>query len=179
MQEIVPGVFLGPYSAAMKTKLDYLKQKGVTHVVCIRQDIEANFVKPNFPDHFSYLVLDVADLPTDNIIRHFPKVKAFIDDCLYKGGKVLIHGNAGISRSAALMIAFIMETHGLTYREAFLHVQHRRFCINPNEGFTQQLMEYEPIYLARFQARQNQLAEHSQGGVKRAHEDEAVDFMDT
>ena len=23
---------------------------------------------------FSYLVLDVADLPTDNIIKHFPKV---------------------------------------------------------------------------------------------------------
>ena len=34
-------------------------------------------------------------------------------------------------------------------RQAFHYVQQRRFCINPNEGFAQQLSEYEPIYKAR------------------------------
>ncbi len=34
-------------------------------------------------------------------------------------------------------------------RQAFYYVQQRRFCINPNEGFAQQLSEYEPIYKAR------------------------------
>ena len=33
MQEIVPGVFLGPYSAAQKTKLDVLLENGITHKV--------------------------------------------------------------------------------------------------------------------------------------------------
>lgn len=51
MQEIVPGVFLGPYSAAQKTKLDILLENGVTHIVCVRQDVEAHLIKPNFPDH--------------------------------------------------------------------------------------------------------------------------------
>lgn len=32
--------------------------------------------------------------------------------------------------------------------EAFTHVQARRFCVNPNEGFMAQLREYEPIYRA-------------------------------
>ncbi|CAH3122698.1 unnamed protein product [Porites lobata] len=163
----------------MNSKLEVLRQVGISHVVCIRQNIEANFVRPNFPQHFNYLVLDVADSLTENIITHFPKVKAFIDSCLNSGGKVLLHGNAGISRSAALMIAFIMETYGLTYREAFHYVQQRRFCINPNEGFVQQLMEYEPIYLANYQARTSGERLH-QGGVKRAHEDESKDeLMDT
>uniref|UniRef100_A0A8C4QJ39 Serine/threonine/tyrosine interacting protein n=1 Tax=Eptatretus burgeri TaxID=7764 RepID=A0A8C4QJ39_EPTBU len=140
MQEIVPGVYLGPYSAAMKSKLHVLESRGVTHVVCVRQDIEANFVKPNFPERFRYLVLDIADSPLENIIRYFPVTKDFIDDCLQAGGKALIHGNAGISRSAALVIAYIMETFGLKYREAFLYLQQRRFCINPNAGFVNQLL---------------------------------------
>uniref|UniRef100_A0A674HIV3 Serine/threonine/tyrosine interacting protein n=1 Tax=Taeniopygia guttata TaxID=59729 RepID=A0A674HIV3_TAEGU len=75
--------------------------------------------------------------------------KEFIDGSLQSGGKVLVHGNAGISRSAALVIAYIMETFGVKYRDAFTYVQERRFCINPNAGFVHQLQEYEAIYLAK------------------------------
>ncbi|TRY54299.1 hypothetical protein DNTS_021279 [Danionella cerebrum] len=144
MQEILPGLFLGPYSAAMKSKLSMLEKQGITHIVCVRQDIEANFIKPNFAHKFRYLVLDIADNPVENIIRYFPMTKEFIDGCLESGvhvvnvwhlsvaGKVLVHGNAGISR-----------------RDAFSHVQERRFCINPNVGFVHQLQEYEAIYLAK------------------------------
>ncbi|KAL3875089.1 hypothetical protein ACJMK2_038023 [Sinanodonta woodiana] len=149
MQEILPGIYLGPYAAAMKSKLLALQQNGISHIVCIRQAIEAHFVRPNFPDMFEYLVLDVADTVTENIIRYFPKVRDFVDKALKSGGKVLIHGNAGISRSGALMIAYVMEKHGLSYKEAYSYVQQRRFCVNPNEGFAQQLMEYEPMYKAR------------------------------
>lgn len=179
MQEIVPGVYLGPYSAATNSELHVLKQVGISHVICIRHEREAHYIRANFPEHFIYLVLNVADSTTENIIRHFPKVKAFVDSCLNSGGKVLLHGTAGISRSAALMIAFIMETYGLTYREAFHYVQQRRFCINPNEGFVQQLIEYEPIYLANYQAR-TAGERLNQGGVKRSFEDESRDdAMDT
>uniref|UniRef100_A0A3B4ZQ94 Serine/threonine/tyrosine interacting protein n=1 Tax=Stegastes partitus TaxID=144197 RepID=A0A3B4ZQ94_9TELE len=80
--EILPGLFLGPYSAAMKSKLPILQRHGITHIVCVRQDIEANFIKPNFPHTFRYLVLDIADNPVENIIRFFPMTKEFIDSCL-------------------------------------------------------------------------------------------------
>ncbi|KAM4744187.1 serine/threonine/tyrosine-interacting protein [Anableps anableps] len=149
MQEILPGLFLGPYSAAMKSKLPTLERHGITHIICVRQDIEANFIKPNFSHRFRYLVLDIADNPVENIIRFFPMTKEFIDSCLATEGKVLVHGNAGISRSAALVIAYLMETFGMKYRDAFSYVQERRFCINPNVGFVHQLQEYEAIYLAK------------------------------
>ncbi|XP_060274811.1 serine/threonine/tyrosine-interacting protein isoform X1 [Ovis aries] len=149
MQEILPGLFLGPYSSAMKSKLPILQKHGITHIICIRQNIEANFIKPNFQQLFRYLVLDIADNPVENIIRFFPMTKEFIDESLQSGGKVLVHGNAGISRSAAFVIAYIMETFGMKYRDAFAYVQERRFCINPNAGFVHQLQEYEAIYLAK------------------------------
>jgi len=178
MQEIVPGVFLGPYASAMKTKLDYLLSHNVSHVVCIRQSVEATFIRANFTDKIKYLVLDVADSVNENIIRHFPMVKEFVDECHRECGKALIHGNAGISRSAALVIAYVMEKYGLAYKEAFRHVQSKRFCINPNDGFAQQLQEYEPIYLARLTSQKGQSSQiHS--GSKRKFMDEESGEMDT
>uniref|UniRef100_A0A3Q3J1J1 Tyrosine-protein phosphatase domain-containing protein n=1 Tax=Monopterus albus TaxID=43700 RepID=A0A3Q3J1J1_MONAL len=152
MQEILPGLFLGPYSSAMKSKLPVLEGQGITHIVCVRQDIEANFIKPNFPHTFRYLVLDIADNPVENVIRFFPKTKEFIDSCLATGGKdgwmVVFTFHPQIA-NAALVIAYLMETFGMKYRDAFSHVQERRFCINPNVGFVHQLQEYEAIYLAK------------------------------
>ena len=52
MQEILPGLFLGPYAAAKKTQLEFLEGHGITHVVCVRQDNEKNIIKPNFEQHF-------------------------------------------------------------------------------------------------------------------------------
>ncbi|XP_060585668.1 serine/threonine/tyrosine-interacting protein B-like [Ruditapes philippinarum] len=145
MQEIIPGLYLGPYAAAMKSKKMSLQDHNITHIVCIRQAIEANFIRPNFPDLFIGIFFGKKPKPGPSGFR----MRDFIDGCYECGGKVLVHGNAGISRSAALVIGYIMEKYGLTYKNAYVYVQQRRFCINPNEGFSQQLMEYEPIYRAR------------------------------
>ena len=45
MQEIVPGLYLGPYAAAGKKNLGKLEQTGITHIICVRQEIEKNFIK--------------------------------------------------------------------------------------------------------------------------------------
>jgi len=169
MQEIVPNVFLGPYCVANKKRLDYLLGHGISHIICIRHPMEANIIKPNFLDRIKYLVLDIIDSPSDNIITFFPQIKQYIDEALQAGGKVLMHGNAGISRSATFMIAYLMETYGQTYRDAFFYVQQKRFCISPNDGFVRQLLEYEPIYLAKFQSR-NKNPEASSNGVKRSYD---------
>ncbi|XP_014251184.1 serine/threonine/tyrosine-interacting protein B-like [Cimex lectularius] len=149
MQEIVPGLFLGPYSSAMRSKLEELKSSGIKGIVCVRHSLEAQFIRPNFLDHFRYLILDIADSTSENIIQHFVTVRDFINEILESGGKVLVHGNAGISRSAALVLAYVMEKYGLEFKKAYDLVQQRRFCINPNVGFMFQLEEYEPIYKAR------------------------------
>ncbi|XP_075233813.1 serine/threonine/tyrosine-interacting protein-like isoform X2 [Lycorma delicatula] len=149
MQEIVPGVYLGPYSSAMRTMFQVLKEHGITHIICVREKIEAHFIRPNFPNDFRYLVLDIADNLTQSIIPYIIMAKDFIEESLLSGGKTLVHGNAGISRSAALVLGYIMQKYGLSLRRAFQVVQQKRFCINPNEGFMAQLSEFEPIYKAQ------------------------------
>ena len=90
--------------------------------------------------------------------------KEFIDGSLQSGGKVLVHGNAGISR-----------------RDAFAYIQEGRFCINPNAGFVHQLQEYEAIYLVKLTIQmmsplqtERSLSVHSgtTGSLKRTHEEE-------
>ncbi|XP_043284040.1 serine/threonine/tyrosine-interacting protein-like isoform X2 [Venturia canescens] len=185
MQEVVPGLYLGPYSSASRSKFESLLERGITHIVCVRQDIEAHFIRPNFPDKFKYLVLDIADSATENIIQHFQKVKAFIDEGLNSGGQVLVHGNAGISRSAALVLAYVMETYGLSQTRAYSIVSQRRFCINPNEGFMAQLREYEPIYQAQKTLRNGQQSSARQRSKRTIHQmdternEERCDAMDS
>ncbi|XP_015179112.1 PREDICTED: serine/threonine/tyrosine-interacting protein-like isoform X1 [Polistes dominula] len=170
MQKVIPGLYIGPYSAASRSKLESLLEHGITHIICVRQDIEAHFIRPNFPDKFKYLVLNIADTISENIIQHFKNVKEFIDEGINSGGQVLVHGNAGISRSSALVIAYLMETYGLSRTYAFTLLQRKRFCINPNSGFMAQLKEYEPIYKAQGTLRNNQQKSIKERGKRTIHQ---------
>lgn len=114
MQEIIPGLFLGSYSAAQRNSL---LENGISCIVCVQQEFETHFITPQTSDPaFIYLTLNIADKATENIIRFFPKVRQFIDDALANNRKVLVHGNSGNSRSAALILAYIMEKFGLSSR---------------------------------------------------------------
>jgi len=42
-----------------------------------------------------------------------------------------------------------METFEMDFQHAYTYVQNRRFCVCPNDGFLNQLKEYEPIFKAR------------------------------
>lgn len=161
MQEIIPGLFLGPYAAAGKSKLEELQRAGITHIVCVRQENEKTFIRPNFPDEFRYLVITLADNFKESIIPKVREVKGFIDQCLHQQGKVLVHCNDGMSRAPSLVIGYIMQTCGLTYKAALLYVQDRRFCVQPSTGFETQLTEFEPIYKAQV------LTDPTVGGPKR------------
>lgn len=114
MHEIIPGVFLGSFPAANRNSL---LENGINYIVCVRQEYEAHFIKPQVNDPaFAYLIVDIADQVTENIIRFFPKVRLFIDEALSNNCKVLVHGNNGNSRSATLVLAYIMEKFGLSSR---------------------------------------------------------------
>lgn len=142
-QEILPSIYLGPYQASRD--LNTLQNLGITDICCISEPRESHLLKPRFPDRFNYLTLDIRDSSDQQLISIFPKAKEFIDSSLQRNGKVLIHCGDGLSRSPALMTAYIMATHNVTSEAAFHFVQSRRFCVSPNMGFLHQLDAYEPI----------------------------------
>ena len=56
---------------------------------------------------------------------------------------MLVHCHAGISRSATIVIAYLMKALSMTLEEAYKLVKSRRPRIKPNQAFISQLMEYE------------------------------------
>ncbi|KAG0313873.1 hypothetical protein BGZ99_008521 [Dissophora globulifera] len=147
MQEILPSIYLGPYSATRN--LEELKRAGITHIISLWDLSESKILRVHHPDHFQYLQLEISDAATQNLITLFPAVKQFIDQAILKdNGKVLVNCMSGISRSPAFVVAYLMEATGMDYEVVYRYVQNKRFCMNPNPGFRHQLEEYGPIYTA-------------------------------
>ncbi|KAL7715761.1 protein-tyrosine-phosphatase [Entamoeba marina] len=87
--------------------------------------------------------MPIPDLPTEAIDILFPQCFNFIDSIIKSGGNVLIHCQAGISRSSTVLIAYIMHRNGWTYRESFDYIRKKRPIIMPNAGFERQLLTLE------------------------------------
>ena len=59
--------------ARYKTEREADISRQLTTSVCIRDAKEAFSVRPRFPEHFQYMVLDVQDSEEQNLIRLFPQ----------------------------------------------------------------------------------------------------------
>ena len=58
-------------------------------------------------------------------------------------GRVLVHCQAGISRSATICLAYLISRHRLRLDEAYEYVKKRRSVISPNFNFMGQLLNWE------------------------------------
>ena len=97
-----------------------------------------------FPDRFTYQRVAVADMPHVRLDRIFTDAFEFIDNARSSpGGCVLVHCYYGASRSASIVLAYLMRTERMRYREALAYLQMIRPEVYPNDGFDKQLREYE------------------------------------
>ncbi|UYV66581.1 DUSP3 [Cordylochernes scorpioides] len=125
-----------------------LKRIGVTHVLNAAQGKERELslvnTSPAFYRHagIQFLGIEALDHVCFKLDNYFDKAANFIQKALESGGKVLVHCRAGISRSATLVIAFLMIKKGLSVQEALKTVRAKRAII-PNDGFLRQLCELD------------------------------------
>ncbi|XP_068181424.1 dual specificity protein phosphatase 1 [Antennarius striatus] len=139
--EILPFLYLGSaYHASRKDMLDML---GITALI----NVSANC--PNhFEDSFLYKSIPVEDNHKADISSWFNEAIEFIDSVRNKGGRVFVHCQAGISRSATICLAYLMRTNRVKLDEAFEFVKQRRSIISPNFSFMGQLLQFESQVLA-------------------------------
>merc|ERR1712128_212081 len=92
------------------------------------------------------------DMPAFYMKPYFEEGAEFINNALKMNGKVLVHCQCGISRSASLVLAFMILKRGMTVQTALATVSARR-DIFPNNGFMEQLcdLDYEQRTSGRIQ----------------------------
>ena len=63
----------------------------------------------------------------------------YIDDCIRSGKNILIHCMAGVSRSASVLINYLMKKYDMEYDDAYKYLISKRSIVMPNESFKNQL----------------------------------------
>lgn len=139
--EILPFLYLGSaYHAARRDMLDAL---GITALLNVSSDC------PNhFEGHYQYKCIPVEDNHKADISSWFMEAIEYIDAVKDCRGRVLVHCQAGISRSATICLAYLMMKKRVRLEEAFEFVKQRRSIISPNFSFMGQLLQFESQVLA-------------------------------
>jgi protein-tyrosine phosphatase len=89
-----------------------------------------------------YFKLPCHDMKTFNISEYFGVAYKIILDSI-KHGSILIHCQAGRSRSATIVIMFLMRYLEISFKDAHTFVKIQRPLISLNIGFENQLRMYE------------------------------------
>ena len=123
-------LFLGSQAS---TTSDIVTKRNIQNIISIGCNPLVNNVKI-----FKYDVDDNGD--PNNLYIFFnhviPVIHEIINDCISKNEPILVHCQAGMSRSAAVIITWLMYNKNMSYEEAYLYVKERRPVISPNLTFT-------------------------------------------
>ena len=90
-----------------------------------------------------YARVPVHDESAANILRHLRDSTMFMHFVLSRGDSVGVHCQMGASRSASVVISYLMQYRGMTRDAAFSAIKSRRPQVNPNPGFWDQLAAWE------------------------------------
>ncbi|KAJ3825203.1 hypothetical protein F5878DRAFT_707211 [Lentinula raphanica] len=131
MDEVIPGLWIGGLPSAMDT--ENLKANKIYSVLSAMRgkiSVHETFIKHQ-------ILLD--DSEEEDILIHLLPAIAFIQSELDKGRGVLVHCQAGVSRSATIVAAYLMHSRKMNVEEALGLVRKARPEIDPNPGFIAQL----------------------------------------
>ncbi|KAI0211683.1 Dual specificity protein phosphatase 19 [Lamellibrachia satsuma] len=141
--EVLPGLIMGSQDVA--TDLQLLSHHMVTHIL----NVASFTLDPTiYTDHMVYKHTPILDLPDTDISCYFDKCFSFIESAR-QDGCVFVHCNAGVSRSAAIVIAYLMYSERMAFDEAFAHLKSCRPSARPNDGFMATLRKYKPQQAVR------------------------------
>ena len=138
MDEIIENLWLGNYCASIN--IPNLKNKGIKKILTVMDHFEG----PNYDiKDFNHKIFDIEDKNRQNIIQYFGDCLNFI-----KGEeKILVHCIAGSSRSASIVIAYLMWIKKWKLEQTLKFVKEKRPIVGPIEGFLKQLEIFEKLLI--------------------------------
>lgn len=140
--EILPRLYLGDITMAVNRQ--DMSKLGITDMITAEMKPIPN--QDLSPTVQRYLFINVMDHTKQDLLSHFETSNQFIENALKNPhNKVYVHCVAGISRSATLVISYIMKSRCMSYPEALEIVLQKRKVVDPNEGFVKQLVLYHKM----------------------------------
>lgn len=136
-QEIIPGLYLGSEESG-SVPLEVLKSRGIARVLVPAKTGVNAIIYPEDLIYLQYNIPDVGSFPLRPLLSEF---FAFIDCGLaIPGQAVLVHCAAGKSRSAAVVIAYVMHRNSSwSFTDAYAFVKSKRPQISTK--FEEQLQQ--------------------------------------
>ncbi|CAF0948968.1 unnamed protein product [Didymodactylos carnosus] len=110
----------------------------ITHIL-----IAGSLLTKRFPSRYRYHQLNLRDIPSENIGQYFAECVDFIEQAIESKGTVVVHCSAGMSRSAAIVVAYMMHAKKLTFDQAYSKLKEVRPCVGINDGFQKQLRAWQ------------------------------------
>ena len=131
---VVPDtLYISDYAAAIN--FPALKEHRFTAVLTVGRILITNPPKPT-----RYMFIAGADREQTDLLSSFLGAIDFIRTSLATaGGKVLVHCGAGRSRSATVLLSYLMSENSWDYDTALTFLKTKRPMVQPNKGFEQQL----------------------------------------
>ena len=139
IDHIIDNIYLGDFRTA--DNMNILRQYNITHI------INCAFNLPNkFPNEITYKRLDLRDEPDQPLIERLEEAYEFIKE--NKDKNIFVHCVFGKSRSASVVIFYIMKEKKINFQEAKNFVKNIRSIVEPNSGFELELNKYYEDHIA-------------------------------
>ncbi|XP_029046183.1 dual specificity protein phosphatase MPK-4-like [Osmia bicornis bicornis] len=140
--EIIPDLFLGNLTAA--TDIEWLKETKINYILTADSCPLPRKIQELLPN-LTIKYIQVTDMPREDLLTHFEDSYEFIDHALQLNDKILVHCYFGVSRSATLVIAYLMKKYKRSFSDTFEEIKGKRRFVEPNAGFLAQLKLYEEM----------------------------------
>lgn len=151
--ELLPWLYLGAYRNTQDEK-ELTVRTGITHILnvaggeCsmheeIKMAVEAYNTERGLG--FEYIKYNFTDTKDMNLLQQLDEVLAIMESrhAANPENHVLVHCVQGISRSASVVIAYLMKAERMGLREAYDYVKKRRSVADPRPEFLDQLGAFE------------------------------------
>ncbi|XP_039994326.1 uncharacterized protein LOC120796061 isoform X2 [Xiphias gladius] len=140
--EVWPNLYLGDMAVAQNRKT--LHKLGITHVLNAAHSKQGSIGDQSFYGNTCvYFGIPAEDSDHFDLSQYFKPAADFIHKALKsKDGKVLVHCIMGMSRSATLVLAYLMLRQHLSVRDALRHVVQKR-AVYPNRNFLSLLLKLD------------------------------------
>ncbi|AXS67768.1 ptp [Cryptophlebia peltastica nucleopolyhedrovirus] len=126
---IIDGIYLGEYALELNYMRKFIHDNDITSVLSVFDSPPIENIAPN------YLYVYCEDDENDeNMESRLDDMYEFLEKAVQRREKILVHCHAGISRSATVVIYYIMKTYRKSFKDAFNMVNEKR-SIWPNDHF--------------------------------------------